>query len=301
MVLSRVDRDELLLTLYALDEATPFAMFLERLRRRTRARETFVITRSDTSGCKAYVSRDASGRQLSPLSPELLRPLRSGRLYDLEGLSEGESGKSIRAASSRGDIWLGIRGGAPDSFDAGDGALLSALVSHVAIAFTNLARFHDGQVALAAARAALDRAGVGWAVLDEHGEADGHSGLDASARQRAALVTAIHAGAELAAAGQTIALPFATAGQGAAVALYRKPVQPIDRAAAFAAAYGLTWAEARMAVALAEGASIVEAATRLNITEQTARHYSKRLYTATGTRGQAELVRLVWTSVAALA
>lgn len=56
-----------------------------------------------------------------------------------------------------------------------------------------------------------------------------------------------------------------------------------------------------MAVALAEGASIVEAAAMLGITEQTARHYSKRLYAATGTRGQAELVRLVWSSVAALA
>lgn len=301
MVLSRVDQDELLTTLYAINDSAPFATFLERLRRRTQAREAILITCSSSSGWKSYVSRAFNLAPLPLLSRQLLQSVRSGRLYDLETLSEAEHGKLIRASSSRSDVWLGIRGGVSDAFDAADGALLSALLTHVVIAVANLMRIHDGQVELAAASAALDRAGVGWAVLDRLGEAGAGLSLDASSRQRAVLVEGVRTGARVAAAGQTIALPFAPGGRSAALALFRKPVQPIDRAAAFAAAYGLTGAEARMAVALAEGASIVEAAAMLGITEQTARHYSKRLYAATGTRGQAELVRLVWSSVAALA
>ncbi|WP_246359578.1 helix-turn-helix transcriptional regulator [Sphingomonas yantingensis] len=301
MVLSRIDQDELLGALYALDDIQPFAAFLERLRRRTHAREAVLLTRSVTSGWKSHVSRISNATALPPVPRGLLQTLRSGRLYDFEELGEGGSGRIIRASNHRNDVWIGIRGGASDCFGAPDGALLSALSSHAAIAVSNMARLRDSQIELAAANAALDRAGVGWAVLDEYGEAVTGQNHDVSSRQRAALVNGVNDGARVAVAGQAIAIPFAAGGRGAALALFREPVQSIDRAAAFAAAYGLTGAESRMAIALAEGASIVEAAARLNLTEQTARHYSKRLYAATGARGQAELVRLVWTSVAALA
>lgn len=301
MVLSRIDQDELLSALYTLDDIQPFATFLERLRRRTHAREAILLTNGVPSGWKSHVSRILDAIVLPPVPRGLLQTLRSGRLYDFEELGEGGSGRIIRASSHRNDVWLGIRGGASDSFEASDGALLSALSSHAAIAVTNMARLRDSRIELAAANAALDRAGVGWAVLDEHGEAGAGQNLDVSPRQRAALVNGVKDEARVAVSGQAIAIPFAAGGRGAALALFRKPVQSIDRAAAFAAAYGLTAAESRMAIALAEGASIVEAAARLNLTEQTARHYSKRLYAATGARGQAELVRLVWTSVAALA
>lgn len=65
--------------------------------------------------------------------------------------------------------------------------------------------------------------------------------------------------------------------------------------------FGLTRSEATLALALARGRSIAEAAAELSITIQTARYYSKRIYSKTGTRGQADLVRIILTGVLALA
>lgn len=65
--------------------------------------------------------------------------------------------------------------------------------------------------------------------------------------------------------------------------------------------YGLSAREAALAVALSRGETIVEAGARLHLTVETARNYSKRIYAKTGARGQADLVRLVLTGLAALA
>lgn len=64
--------------------------------------------------------------------------------------------------------------------------------------------------------------------------------------------------------------------------------------------FKLTKAEARLAVLLADGLTIVEAAGEMNITEGSARNYSKRIYERIGIRGQTELVRLIYKSVAML-
>jgi DNA-binding CsgD family transcriptional regulator len=65
--------------------------------------------------------------------------------------------------------------------------------------------------------------------------------------------------------------------------------------------FGLTSAEARLAALLADGMSLAEAAAALAISEGSARTYSKRIFAKTGVSRQAELVRLVLKSVAALA
>ena len=62
--------------------------------------------------------------------------------------------------------------------------------------------------------------------------------------------------------------------------------------------FGLSPVEADLAIKLAEGASLAEAAGLLNISENTARTYSKRIYSKTGTNRQAELVQLILASVA---
>lgn len=64
--------------------------------------------------------------------------------------------------------------------------------------------------------------------------------------------------------------------------------------------FALTRSEARLALNLTRGRTIVETATDLNLTVETARIYSKRVYSKTGTRGQVDLVRLVLASVVAL-
>jgi len=61
--------------------------------------------------------------------------------------------------------------------------------------------------------------------------------------------------------------------------------------------FGLMPSEARLAWAMAQGRSIAEAAEDLGLTIETARNYSKKIYAKLGLRGQAELVRLILTSV----
>lgn len=65
--------------------------------------------------------------------------------------------------------------------------------------------------------------------------------------------------------------------------------------------FGLLPSEARLAWGIAQGQSIAEAAVDLGLTIETARNYSKKIYAKTGSRGQAELVRNILTSVLAIA
>lgn len=64
--------------------------------------------------------------------------------------------------------------------------------------------------------------------------------------------------------------------------------------------FGLLPSEARLAWAIAQGHSIAEAAQELGLTLETARNYTKKIYSKTGARGQADLVRIVLTGVLAI-
>lgn len=57
--------------------------------------------------------------------------------------------------------------------------------------------------------------------------------------------------------------------------------------------FRLTQAEARLSEALADGASLVEAASRVDITRSTAKTHLDAIFTKTGCRRQAQLVRLM--------
>jgi DNA-binding CsgD family transcriptional regulator len=59
----------------------------------------------------------------------------------------------------------------------------------------------------------------------------------------------------------------------------------------FAARFGLTPAETRILAEIIAGSGLPAAATRLNITEATARSYAKSVLSKTGTNRQAELIR----------
>lgn len=69
--------------------------------------------------------------------------------------------------------------------------------------------------------------------------------------------------------------------------------KPISRAAILKELYGLTPTESRMADLLAKGNGIQEVAARLRITIGTARFHLKRVLAKTGTRRQAEFMRLM--------
>jgi DNA-binding CsgD family transcriptional regulator len=57
--------------------------------------------------------------------------------------------------------------------------------------------------------------------------------------------------------------------------------------------FKLTQAEARLTEALADGASLVEAASRVEITRSTAKTHLDAIFAKTGCRRQAQLVRLI--------
>jgi DNA-binding CsgD family transcriptional regulator len=74
-----------------------------------------------------------------------------------------------------------------------------------------------------------------------------------------------------------------------------------DRCEQLGELFDLIPCEARLALALSRGMSIVEAAGELGLTVESARTYSKRIYAKTGARGQADLVRFIHRSVLAIA
>jgi DNA-binding CsgD family transcriptional regulator len=73
-----------------------------------------------------------------------------------------------------------------------------------------------------------------------------------------------------------------------------------DRCEQLVELFGMLPSEARLAWMLAQGTSIAASAEALGLTVETARNYSKKIYAKTGARGQAELVRIVLTSVLAI-
>ena len=71
----------------------------------------------------------------------------------------------------------------------------------------------------------------------------------------------------------------------------RKPAQLLRRL------YGLTPAEARVALAMLDGGSLVALRDRFAVSENTLRTQIQRVYGKTGTRGQSSLIRLLSTIV----
>jgi len=73
-----------------------------------------------------------------------------------------------------------------------------------------------------------------------------------------------------------------------------------DRCELLMQLFGLTKSEARLALVMCQGKNIGEAAVELNLTVETARSYTKRIYAKTDTRGNADLVRTILGSIIAL-
>jgi DNA-binding CsgD family transcriptional regulator/PAS domain-containing protein len=91
-----------------------------------------------------------------------------------------------------------------------------------------------------------------------------------------------------------------TAG-GVALFLSSEKLQRIVSIETFARLYDLSKAEVALVAELLEGLSIIEAATHLGISENTARVQLRSVFTKTDTHRQADLMRLVLTSLAIIA
>ena len=311
MALSRIDETDLLLPLHEGAREEPrWGTFLRRLRERTRADDARL---------------EIGASPLPGIAAERLRP---GRVYAAAELDDAPPGdlRIMRVTGRDGASAVLAILSNTRAFSAADGALLSALAPHLAIAITGLAREDRMRARLVMAENVLARAGVGWICFDrearviDHDRAGGQvihtlTGASPTLGQRlrtgdaeterllpllAATPHLLPRAILLSATPRVEALLIPSG--PAMVALLRAPaVNGPARIAAIMALHGLTRSEARLAATLADGASITEAAAALGLTIETARNYSKRLYAKTGTRGQADLVRRLLTGAAALA
>lgn len=371
MALTSSDETDLLLPLYSgAHEASRFATFLERLRRRTQAVHAGLIFRQgdvpmhEATEIFAGLDLKAEARRhdlaevfiLDRLPYDQLRP---GRTYAISEFTDHDPAyKALRKTYAArigivderivrivvGDgtsAWLLIA--SSHECTARDSALLSALAPHIAIALENFLTAERQRIRAAVSGEGLARAGAGWIVFDREarvleidenlaGALHRATGIAPRLGERirglavaverelvaeaAATAAAIAADRTHASRGVTLtgdpridavlrpaqALPAAARALPVMVAMCSLPApRSADRAPRLAELHGLPRREAELAVALSDGQSIAEAAAAMGLTLETARNYSKKLYSRLGVRGQADLVRLLLTGPAAFA
>lgn len=218
------------------------------------------------------------------------------------------------------DAWLILIHERKD-FGAADSALLSALLPYLAV---SIAVHADRQALLlraAMAEEALALLGAGQVALDAEGrvlEADDLAAAELEAQVGARPALRPQAADALARACRDLAAadprqrrilrhderrardlllrPAQRDGTSiAAIGLIRQPRREdrVSGAQTLSATMGLSAREAALAEAISRGQSIIEAGATLQLTPETARNYSKRIYAKTGASGQADLVRMV--------
>jgi DNA-binding CsgD family transcriptional regulator len=263
-----------------------------------------------------------------PESPEAIR--RQRKVLDDASVAYA---RFIRVVA-RGDhnAWLVLLHDRHD-FGAGDSALLSSLAPHFALALAMLMEMRALRLRATIAEDALTLIGVGQAILDADGrvvlaDSIAQEELDIQstgrAQIRAGAAQALNAAClELSKAspaarrtvrfderlGKDMLLRRAPVDVGAAlsggysVGLVRQPRRENAASAArvAAATLGLSTREAALAEAISQGRSIIEAGAQLQLTQETARNYTKRIYAKTGANGQADLVRLLLTGLSPFA
>lgn len=198
-------------------------------------------------------------------------------------------------------------------FSAADGALLAALAPHLAVALRTWVALARGRMREGVSALALAQAGIGWVAFARDARVLAASSGDHRPGERVAAARG-EAGAALAAYCLAPAEPVAVRlGEGAmllvpgvagAAAVGLTVTALAGDAAALARVlamvFGLPPSEARLAAAVARGASLAEAATALGLSIETARNYSKRVFATMRVRGQVDLVRTVLRGVGGL-
>jgi DNA-binding CsgD family transcriptional regulator/PAS domain-containing protein len=328
MALGRSEETEVLRALYADASGTSaWQGFLSRLARLLRA-QTAALILADNGPPSLWPpslwhwgEAAALPDLIHPDDPAHLRRMRAERVYSDSPLPEPHAWRAMRVAVEGGaSAWLILQRLGED-FRALDSAQLSALAPHLPQAMAIWQR-----LARERARAELHQRiaagmGAGWLVFDAGGMVLDHSAtaadllhatpglrLDARLRQSDPFGERALAEALERARSGPVALELARAPRmyllltpapppwpaGACLGVLRQQDHaPQPGPALIAQTYGLSLGEARLALALCQGASLAEAAVALGFTLETARNYSKKIYAATGTRRQGELIALL--------
>jgi DNA-binding CsgD family transcriptional regulator len=281
----------LLREFYALDAAEPpWPQVLAQLRARL------------VADAVALVLPSRIWMQGGPIAPPALTGLRPNRVYTGEELADRRllpaGAVDARLIDFGAGALLATR--SRGSFRAADSALLAALAPHLVQAV----RLWDAQARqradMAHMQAILARLRIGRVSVAATG---GVQPIDPIARRLLAEAGPLRAvdpkaGPVILLAPDLDLLIDPGLPQSG---LVRHRAAQLAPAEVIALNLGISLPEARLARALGHGASIAQAARLLNLTEETARTYSRRLYAQSGHRSQAALVRALWTSALALA
>ena len=346
-MLGHVDQVELLTALHAgVYETPPWQTFIERLRRRVRADRCWLMIGSDDPDRPNHdwlaAAPGLAGCEAAKSVPAMIRSARQrpGRLYagvDLMALLPDPSlwpdlfdrhWRTVRVTGA-GELsgWIAVTRSSVD-FSAADGATLTALVPHLAVALQTKEVLEDQRRRATLGEMLLDRVGLGWAWVGTDGEigaaspvarnilANGGRHLQPDGADAIRLLLDSQGATAGPDADRCIAVRSTTPDIGlrkvrappveppapnAMLLIVRAP--PPEHGAQIellTQQFKLTPTEAKLALLLARNLSIAEAAAALDLTVDTARNYSKRLYFKTATRGLSELVRRVLLSVAIL-
>ncbi|WP_174274057.1 helix-turn-helix transcriptional regulator [Sphingomonas bacterium] len=338
MALTRSDEDELLTAIHeGHRETPPWSTFLARLRRRLRADRAILLTGANGQAVHVWQAgrpEEVPGA-IGSRDAEILAGLRIGRRYSLAELRERDprhppdpypsDGMFLRVCEPGGVFLCTFLLRRRGAFSSADGAVLTAIAPHLMIALGNFVLLDRERLRAAIGERILEQAGLRWFGIDAAGAVEMSSPARAApgreededracsgAPNSVRLDSVLHAIRGVPAAGSP-------GGSDAAVLLspprQTALVTPPERlavmrthsrggqrrAALLIEMFGLTESEAKLAIALADGRTIAEAAAGLGLTIETARNYSKRVYAKTNTRGQVDLVRRVIESVAWLA
>lgn len=240
--------------------------------------------------------------------PEVFTGLRPGRVYTGAELDERRSGTAAQPDDQRaiglrlpeGIGWL-VLTRLQAEFRAVESAGLAALAPHVAQAASVAARVNEAAERARQAEQILRRIGVGTIGWDSRGHAvardaiahDLLSNLRSEVTIRAApILQSLAPGVDL------LVLPDESGNPVGYLRACNLPLPPPDL---LAQALSISLPEARLARALGQGLSLLDAAEHLGLSLETARFYSKQIYAKTGLRGQSALMRRLWTSALALA
>jgi DNA-binding CsgD family transcriptional regulator len=266
--------------------------------------------------------------------------MRPGRVYDSAELGLGTEGfaRFMRVTVPDGaEAALSmIRAG--EDFRAREAALLSGLAPHLAIAVRSLTELDRQRQHNAMAQHLLDADAFGWLLIDARGRVlDCDKGALAMLEDGATIRRASDGHLRFLYPDSENLLDQLLQGPETALGVLRAawadddpPIQALflppptgvsERLPAPAHLivlrsvlrdempvegllidlFSLTRSEAALALRIANGESIAEAAESLGLTVETARNYSKRIYTKMGAHGQADVVRIVLNGVTALA
>ena len=245
--------------------------------------------------------------------------------------------RNMRVAEPNGgQIWISL-GRKKSDFSVSDGALLGSLANHLSIAAGTHSELERQRLKAGVSADAIMRLNFGWFMLDASGRIiDMSEQAEALVQEAQTLrkspdgrLIAESANAQgilrkflqMRQAGESVVRTVHLSDEPWLDMLLTNPpadlpgaLQPLavafvhgersssaERSHHLANLFGLTIQEARLALHISRGVTIREAATLLGLTLETTRLYTKRIYAKTGTRGQADLVRLILASIVALA